>query len=167
MKSPYLAKTLLLLGLITWGLSENNLINGDVSLKNEIEVFDHDLGDHKLFPHTYKLVVDWGNQKFTYGTGCQTITLKPNSKITYDLSWSPFFKNYYQSSIWTVEGLNFERAPIDLKMNIKRYGLVSRSEMRSEMRLEATRQLLKTFQSQTFYDSPFLNTKSRFIFSRC
>ena len=83
------------------------------------------------------------------------------------MSWAPFFKNYYQSSTWIVEGTKFDRAPIDLEMKVKRYGLLSRSEMRSEMRMEATRQLLKAFQSQTFYDSPFLNRKSSFIFSKC
>jgi len=167
MKSPYLAKALLLIGLVAWGLSENNLINASVDLKSEIDVFDRDLGDHKLFPSTYKVVVDWGNQRYTYGTGNQTITLKRGSSLTYDLSWVPFFKNYYQSATWTVEGTEFDRAPIELKMKVKRYGFLSRSEMRSEMRMEATYQLLESFQAQTFYHFPFFNRKSRFIFSKC
>jgi len=167
MKSPYLAKALLLIGLIAWGVSENNLINASVDIQNKVEAFDHDFGEKKLFPQEYKVVVDWGNQKYTYGSGQQTITLKPTHSLTYDLSWVPFFKNYYQSTTWIVEGINFDRAPIELKMKIKRYGFISRSEMRAEMRKEATYQILKSFQSQTFYHFPFFNRESRFIFSKC
>ncbi|MEL6720854.1 MAG: hypothetical protein AAFP82_19275, partial [Bacteroidota bacterium] len=155
------------IGLIAWGLSENNFINASVDLKNEVETFDHDLGDHKLFPKEYKVIVDWGKQKFIYGSGNQTITLKRNSSITYDLSWVPFFKNYYQNATWEVAGTDFDRAPIELKIKSKRYGFLSRSEMQSELRQKATKQLLRSLQAQTFYHFPNFSKESPLIFSKC
>lgn len=167
MKAPYLAQTLLILGLLTWGFSELNILNGDAEIKQEVEVFDHDFGDKKLFSTDYKVIVDWGNQKFIYGSGRQIIRLKKRSSWTYDMSWIPFFKSYQQRIEWDVEGLAFDRAPLELKLKSKRFGFVSRSEMLRKNREAASKALIKSFQSQTFYQIPFRNIKTNVIFNRC
>jgi len=167
MKSSELAKTLLIVGLLTWGLSENNVINADIQLQNKIESFDYDLGNQKVFPSDYKIIIDWGKQQFVYGTGNNIITMKKSSSFTYDMSWIPFFKTYNSQSIWEIEGLQFKRSPIRVKYKAKRYGFISRSEMIKNMRKEISQELIKSFNTQTFYHSPFLYQKSNLIFSKC
>lgn len=167
MKSPYLAKTLLLLGLFLWGFSEWNIINSDASLQNSVEVFDYDFGDQKTFPRDYKMIVDWGNQQFVYGSGQRIVRFTKQSSWTYDMSWIPFFKSYQQKIRWKVEGLAFDRQPIEVKLKSKRFGFVSRAEMLKDSRTKASKALLKSFQERTFYQIPFLNRKTNPIFNKC
>ncbi|MEM1325299.1 MAG: hypothetical protein AAGI23_05060 [Bacteroidota bacterium] len=167
MNSPYLAKILLVVGLLIWGASEWNLLNSAAQLKSDVEVFDRDFGDDKLFPQQYRVVVDWGDQQFIYGEGREEIVLKRKSSWTYDLSWIPFFKSYKQRSEWSVSGVPFNRASIDLKIDQKTYGFVSRKDIIAQSRERASKQLIRSFRDQSFYANPLLDFKKSRIFRKC
>jgi hypothetical protein len=167
MNSPYLAKILLVVGLFIWGASEWNVLNSAAQLKNDVEVFDHDFGDDKLFPEQYRVVVDWGDQQYIYGKGHKEIILRRKSSWTYDLSWIPFFKSYRQRSVWSVSGVPFSRSSIDLKINQTAYGFVSRKDVISQSRERASKRLIRSFREQSFYPDRFLNVKKNSIFRRC
>ncbi len=153
------AKVMLILGLLVWAVAEANLLNAPIKLSESVNVFDYDFGDYKLYPAQCQIVVDWGNAKYYYGEGEHKVHLKRTSQTTVDLSWIPFFKHYYTTSEWKVEGFPYERENLEAKYSVKKVGLISRKEVIFEAREATSKKLIRSFMSQSFYNNPLNELK--------
>ncbi len=156
------AKAMLLIGMTTWALCELDIFNAPIKLAEKSNVFDHDLGDQKLFGDQYKVVVDWGNTEFVYGNGEQLIELKRMKYETFDLSWIPFFKHYSTEGEWRIEGFPSNRKHIEADYSVKKFGLVSRRDVISSARAQVSKRLLKAFTEQSFYNDRMEDIQIKF-----